>query len=467
MPFFLEFFMAVIDITHLHEEDQLNTIINSTGNKYYCASAVQIAAVKQNPAFLCSIENPDHQTQLEAVRLNPNSIWWIKNPDEEMQIIAVTAKASSIGHFQPASQKVVTRYFEVIAGLPLSNSEYPSDNLKLKAIQTDYRALRYTQNATLEMQMIALSKRANAIVWIDAPTEEMLILAADSLEGVGCLDFDKHLFSEAVKTRAKQTLERAFNNDEPGCDVWKFRQLYLSLASEVEIIHLMNYSHFGYSVSIDDFPFEPCDTIKKRLIERDEIAEYVANIPLDWSMSEELQGWVAADWWDDGFGISFIENPCSKAKYEFLKLVSKVGKTTCPQPSAKLCFAALKKCRIDVIHKVLECIDYKNTRMQTVLLERLAGVPYSRRMVPTLKTMAAAIRHCENDELAHQTCKVVASMDGDLEREWEIITLIESSPIQQSELFLGTLNMRVADIGMPEVIAEQNDLEDILSMELF
>ena len=132
---------------------------------------VQLEAVTEDERAIKYIDNPTEKVQLAAITQDIDLIKYIKNPSEQVQLAAVTKNGREIKHI---IEKGIT----------------PSEKVQLAAVTQDGygNEFKYIIDAGIEpsekVQLAAVTQDGEAIRYIDNPSEELQLLAVTQYGGV-------------------------------------------------------------------------------------------------------------------------------------------------------------------------------------------------------------------------------------------------------------------------------------------
>lgn len=145
----------------------------------------QIEAIKKNPWYINSIENPSEDVQLALVKCAPGLIGEINtdNPSEAVQIAALQSAKEDKDYVGQVMHEIQRRFqpSEKVKWLAVKISpdaiEYidnPSEELLQYAIQHgSVGAIKHIDNPPEEMQLAAVNKRGDFISYIKNPSEKV------------------------------------------------------------------------------------------------------------------------------------------------------------------------------------------------------------------------------------------------------------------------------------------------------
>ena len=125
--------------------------------------------------------------------------------------------------------------------MPCSNSEDTTDDIKRRAVENNWRAIRFINDPDENMQWIALKQSWEAIKYIDEPSSSQQLLACRSAEAVSYLN-DYFILSddEAVTAQAKKSLLDALTRGIQSEMDSNYRRLFLDMATGDEILESLS-----------------------------------------------------------------------------------------------------------------------------------------------------------------------------------------------------------------------------------
>ena len=376
--------MDEIDISSYPEDLQLEILTSHPEASFLCTEAVQMAAFKQNPESLDRLSEVSTTVGLMAIQHDPKLIarfdWDVPL---QWQQEAIKHDIWNIWHISRPSPVVTTMLLETLAGVALSGNEKANDEIKLKAVQADWRAIRYIRAPTAPMRRAAVEQDVHAIEWMAdrCITGAIQVSAARSPWAVVHMLNEREIrFSKKVTKIAKKTLFDAITVSSIDKDVRAYRMAYMRLADDAEVFSILGDQHFGQVFEVSDFSiFRPADAVMKLLMQRRGFRRYFSDAKPGWKMSEDLQAWVAAQRCGDAYAYLYLTDPCSRAKTAFLESVAGVDQMGSDSPSESVCFKAIKHTPLDMIHTVYASIPVNTSdRVKAAYLNRLAKV--SRRL---------------------------------------------------------------------------------------
>lgn len=404
------------DLTAIPDDIQFEIICKSDG-LFLCSEAVQDRVIGENPAFLDRIENP-HTTKkfLTAIRNNPSFLTEFHEPPLPWQEAVVAVNIRNIWYINTPAPVFKTAFLEHLAGVPRSNAEDTTDDIKRRAVENDWRAIRFIDEHDDNMQWIALQQSWEAIKYIDEPSVSQQLLACRSAEAVSYLN-DYFILSddEEVIALAKKSLLDALTRGPVSEMDSNYRRLFLDMATGEEILESLSSSGKEPAFEPSDFNFIPSDLIKIKVAQRLGLRKYLAQAPAAWSTSPGFRGLLAG--YKDGgvYGYSYLGKTDDYEKAEFIKLLAGGSVSNNPLDDEATCERAIRQSDISIIHTAFACVPSPSDEICWAYLAMLA-VERGRSSINPLSLNAAddLIRSCPDSRNSLQVAKAASRFNDRL-----------------------------------------------------
>ncbi len=172
-------------INTLSEDEQITALQNHTELAHYIkqpSQKVQIALVKQEPAYIENFANPSLKVQLAAVKTDENSLCQIK-PKNRFEVVQIQA---------------IQKHNGILKCIAQTNSQ----KVRLAAISKNVRYIRLFQNPSIEVQIAAVRKDPNAILYIQNPSLQTQLISIGK-------KYHKTLTEQKTKTLARLEFQEA------------------------------------------------------------------------------------------------------------------------------------------------------------------------------------------------------------------------------------------------------------------
>lgn len=394
-----------VDITSIPEDLQFEIICDSDGC-FICSAAVQDRVIDENPAWLDRIDCP-HTTAkfIAAIRNNPSHLKNFIGPPLPWQEAVLDADMSNIWHICAPEPTLVIAFLEHLAGVPRSNAVETTDEVKRLALAKDWRAIHYIEDPDDAMKAMALEQSWEAIKFIDEPSISDQLLACRSAEGARHLDFEGLLSDDqAVTTLAKKTLFDALTLGAPSERDSGYRNTFLDLATEEEILGILSGDGTEPAFEPSDFSYLPSDKTKIKVIQRIGLRKAFGEGSKKWlSGLFFFRKWLAG--YRDGrlYGYSYLDDTETEEKAEFIKLLAGDSTSKNPLVDEKICKRAIRQSDISIIHAAFACIPDPSDDVCKVYLYVLADEWDIKSITPlSLEAAYELIRHCPDNRSSLQ-----------------------------------------------------------------
>lgn len=404
------------DLTSIPDDIQFEIICNSDG-LFLCSEAVQDRVIGENPAFLDRIENP-HTTKkfLTAIRNNPSFLTEFHEPPLPWQEAVVAVNIRNIWYINTPAPVFKTAFLEHLAGVPRSNAEDTTDDIKRRAVEKDWRAIRFIDEPDDNMQWIALRQSWEAIKYIDEPSISQQLLACRSAEAVSYLN-DYFILSDddGVTTQAKKSLLDALTRGPVSEMDSNYRRLFLDMATGEEILDSLSSSGKEPAFEPSDFNLLPSDHIKIKVVQRLGLRKYLAQAPAAWSTSPGFRGLLAGHKDGSIYGYSYLGKTNDYEKAEFIKLLAGGSFSNNPLDDEETCERAIRQSDITIIHTAFACLPNPSDAVCRSYLAVLAEERDIKSITPlSLDTADELIRSCPNSRNSLQVAKAASRFNDRL-----------------------------------------------------
>lgn len=394
-----------VDLTSIPEDLQFEIICESDGD-FICSAAVQDRVIDENPDWLVRIDCP-HTTEkfIAAIRNNPSYLESFIGPPLPWKEAVLDADMANIWHICAPEPSLAIAFLEHLAGVPRSNAVETADDIKRRAVAKDWRAIRYIEDPDDAMKAMALEQSWEAVKYIDEPSIGEQLLACRSADGVRHLDFEGLLSDDQeVTTLAKKTLLDALTRGTPSETDSEYRNTFLTLATEEEILEILSGDCTEPVFEPRDFSYPPSDKIKKIMIQRIGLRKAFGAASKGWfSGFQFYREWLAG--YRDGrlYGYSYLGNTSNGEKAEFIKLLAGDSTSKNPLGDEKICKRAIRQSDISIIHTTFACIPNPSDDVCKAYLAVLADEWDIRSITPlSLDVADGLIRHCQDNRSSLQ-----------------------------------------------------------------
>ena len=460
-------FDMLADLTSIPDDLQFEIICKSDGI-FLCSADVQDRVIGENPTFLDRIENP-HTTAkfLKAIRNNPSFLEAFHEPPLPWQEAVVDENIRNIWYINAPAPVFKTAFLEHLAGVPPSNAEDTTADIKRRAVEKDWRAIRFIDDPDDELQWIALKQSWEAIKYIDEPSDSQQLLACRSAEAVSylhdCLSLSD---DEEVTAVAKKSLLDALTRGTPSEMDSPYRRLFLDMANGEEILESLSNGGTEPAFEPSDFNFMPSDLIMIKVVQRLGLRKYRAQAPGAWSTSEGFRGLLAGHKDGNLYGYSCLGEANDYEKGEFIKLLAGGSKSSDPLNDEEACEKAIRQSDTSIIHAAFACVPSPSDAICRVYLEILA-VERGWSSISPLSLDAAEdlIRSCPNSRSSLQVVSAASRFNDDLYKIWGIDIMMRSVDDVPDGLRVERIMAEIASAldprGSEETYDRQVDLDDL------
>jgi hypothetical protein len=361
------------DLTSLSDDLQFEIICKSDG-LFLCSETAQDRVIGENPAFLERIENP-HTTKkfLTAIRNNPSFLTEFHEPPLPWQEAVIAVNIRNIWYINTPAPVFKTAFLEHLAGVPRSNADDTTDDIKRRAVEKDWRAIRFVDEPDDDMQWIALKQSWEAIKYIDEPSISQQLLACRSAEAVSYLN-DYFMLSDddEVTTQAKKSLLDALTRGPVSEMDSHYRRLFLDIATGEEILESLSSSGREPAFEPNDFNFIPSDLVMIKVVRRLGLRKYLAQAPAAWSTSPGFRGLLAGHKDGSLYGYSYLGKTNDYEKVEFIKCLAGGSVSNSPLDDEATCERAIRQSDISIIHTAFACVPSPSDEICRAYLAMLA-----------------------------------------------------------------------------------------------
>jgi hypothetical protein len=404
------------DLTSIPDDLQFEIICKSDG-LFLCSEAVQDRVIGENPAFLDRIENP-HTTKklLIAIRNNPSFLTEFPEPPLPWQKAVVDVDIRNIWYINTPAPVFKTAFLEHLAGVPRSNSEDTTDDIKLRAVENDWRAIRFIDDPDDNMQWIALKQSWEAIKYIDEPSVSQQLLACRSAEAVSYLNNYFALSDDVeVTTQAKKSLLDALKRGTPSEMDSNYRRLFLDMANGEEILESLSTGGSEPAFEPSDFNFMPNDLIKIKVVHRLGLRKYFAQAPAAWLTSPGFRELLAGHKDGNLYGYSYLGKTNDYEKGEFIRLLAGGSVSNNPLDDEQACERSIRQSDITIIHTAFSCLLSPSDAVCKAYLAVLANEWAIKSIYPlSLGAADELIRSCPDSRSSFQVASAASRFNDRL-----------------------------------------------------
>ena len=360
-----------------------------------------------------------------------------------------------------------TAFLEHLAGVPPSNAEDTTADIKRRAVEKDWRAIRFIDDPDEEIQSIALKQSWEAIKYIDEPSDSQQLLACRSAEAVSYLN-DHFILSDnqKVTTLAKKSLLDALTRGTPSEMDSDYRRQFLDMANGEEILESLSNGATEPAFEPHDFNFTPNDLIKIKVVQRLGLRKYFAQGPWAWSTSRGFRGFLAGHKDGSLYGYSCLVEANDSEKGEFIKLLAGGSKSSNPLNDEETCEKAIRQSDTSIIHAAFACVPFPSDAIFRVYLEILA-VERGWSSISPLSLDAAEdlIRSCPNSRSSLQVASAASRFNDELRDIWGLEGFMTNVEDISDRLRVERIMARIANARDPRANEENPirsiDLDDI------
>jgi hypothetical protein len=459
-----------IDLSRLPKHIQHDKLLLEPNTMFRCSPEVQEAAVTQDPQRYYQLDKPTLAAGLIAVRNDPDIfqkfLGDFPDCDENIQLDAVKARPWNIEFINNPCQKAITLFLEMMGGETFSDDPDNRISVILKALEADGAAIRFIEKPTREMKLAAISDTPDSIRWMTDLDEEMQLAAAISPEAVRIMiDTLKLHFSPKVKRLAKQSLLSKIQSASHEIMAKDYRRALVRISSNAELLEMLRDPLHSPQPQALDFAIQPSDEISKLLMLRQGFKTYFLQAQPGWTMSDELQVWVAPQQLHGEYGYNYLPSPCSQAKLAFVRAVAGPESSSTLRSAEQIRQDAIDRCPLGYIHKVFECIPSPSDSEKIGYIERVAGATRGNGKVPSLKTIQRAIMRTVDVYDRHRLIDAAASLNKELDNDWAVAKILhQGNGIEAKRDQIDRLLENFSEIGQVRNVTSSSvevDLSDI------